>query len=287
MNKLQSSWELVKASARVLKMDKELVIFPILSSIGLVIVSFAMLLPSLLASLSKGFDESSFGAMSYIVLFIFYLLQYIVIFFSNTALVGAALIRLQGGDPTVKDGFKIAGSRFMPILGYATISATVGMILRMVSEKSGSIGRVIISLVGFAWNVATFLVVPILAVENIGPVAAIKRSVELLKKTWGEQLIGNFGLGAFFGLIFFGLFLIFIPCLFLILMADTISIWAIVILCVVFLLALMLVGLLQSTLNGIYTAAVYQYAVNGQTSSLFDNNMIQNAFKQDTRFKGF
>ncbi len=99
-----------------------------------------------------------------------------VIFFCNTALVGAALIRLRGGDPTVADGFRIAASRVGPILGYAFIAATVGMVLRAISERSGFLGRLVVSLVGFAWNLATFLAVPVLVVEDVGPIEAVQRS---------------------------------------------------------------------------------------------------------------
>src|SRR5215212_10751368 len=72
-------------------------------------------------------------------------------------------------------------------------------------------GRIVISLIGFAWNIATYLVVPVLAAEDIGPIDAVKRSTQLLKRTWGEQLVGNAGVGAVFGLMMFGIFLIGIP----------------------------------------------------------------------------
>ena len=127
------------------------------------------------------------------------------IFFANTALVGAAMIRLQGGDPTLADGVRIASKNFLNILGYALIAATVGMILDRIREAKGNsfwniISRWLVSIMGVAWNIATFLVVPVLAVEGVGPIEAIKRSGSLLKKTWGEQIAGNFGLGAIFGL---------------------------------------------------------------------------------------
>ena len=110
------------------------------------------------------------------------------------------MIRLRGGDPTVSDGIKIATKNFVSILGYALIAATVGMILRWLSERSKGLGRFVISLIGMAWNVGTYLVVPVLAVEGVGPIEAIKRSVSYLKKTWGEQIIGNVGIGAVVGL---------------------------------------------------------------------------------------
>jgi hypothetical protein len=118
-----------------------------------------------------------------------------------SSLIGAALIRIKGGDPTVMDGFAIANSHFSAILGYAAISATIGLVLLWLSER-GSLGRLAASLFGMAWNLATFLVVPILVSEDLGPADAIKKSTRLLKRTWGEQIVGNFSIGLIFGLLF-------------------------------------------------------------------------------------
>lgn len=275
--KLSNSWELVKASFRVLGADKELVVFPIVSTIGALIVTLTFVLPMVLSGLVDRMVSDQFEIAGIIVLFLFYLAQYTVIFFANTALVGAAMIRLRGGDPTVGQGFQIAFSRLGNIIGYALIAATVGMILRAISERSSGLGRFAISLIGFAWNIATFLVVPILAVEGLGPIEAIKRSAALLKKTWGEQIAGNFGIGAVFGLI--SLVIILFGALFgglAIIYLDTPAVAvAIFILMVV---ALVLLGLINSTLNGIYAAAVYQYAATGETGGFFDDNLVKNSF---------
>jgi hypothetical protein len=149
------------------------------------------------------------------------------------------------------------------------------MLLRLVSERSRGLGRLVVSLLGFAWNIATFLVVPILAVEGIGPVQAIQRSTALLKKTWGEQIIANFGVGAIFGLIVFGLILISLPVFYLLITAEII--WGVIVLAVGLVLAFILMGLIQSTLNGIYSAAIYQYAIEERTG-FFDEEMIRGAF---------
>jgi hypothetical protein len=283
-SKISNSWELVKASANVLNKDKELVIFPILSTIGVIIVTATFLLPMFFSGLIESVAEGMGGeVISFIVLFLFYIVQYFVIFFMNSALVGAALIRIRGGDPTVRDGFKIAFGKFFPILGYAVIAATVGMILKTIQEKSKGLGRAVIGLIGFAWNVATFLVVPILVTEGVGPFKSIKRSVQYLKKTWGEQIVGNFGLGAFFGLIVLGLFLIAIPVFYLAISSETL--WLIITLAVIFLLAFVMVGLIQSTLNGIYTAAVYQYASTGEVTNFFKPEMVQEAFQPTNPIK--
>lgn len=278
IEKFSNSWALVKASARVLRADKELVIFPILSSIGVLVVTLTFFVPTILAGVFDNLFSQQSQIMGFIVLFFFYLAQYLVIFFANTALVGAALIRLRGGDPTVGDGFRIAFSRFGAILGYALIAATVGIILKSLSNRSKGLGRAIVSLIGFAWNIATFLVVPVLAVENVGPIEAIKRSVYLLKKTWGEQIAGNLGIGAFFGVITFLVFLVGIPVTFLAFSATQ-TVWLALLVGIVFIFALVIIGLISSTLNGVYTAAVYLYAVDGRSDGFFESRLVEDAFR--------
>ena len=279
MSRLANSWKMFKASLSVLAADKELLIFPILSSIGLTLVTLAFALPLFLGNLFDTFFSEGAGPVGYIIVFLFYIVQYTVIFFANTALVGAAMIRLRGGDPTVRDGLAIAGRNFGPILGYALIAATVGMIMQTASRKSNGLGRMLISLVGMVWNIATYLVVPVLAVEGVGPIEAIKRSAAYLKRTWGEQIAGNIGLGFFFFLAFLALLLIFAPLFYLVLSAEVINLWLLGGLIAVLFLLFSVLGLIKSTVEGIYSAAVYQYAVDGQASGFFDEDLVRNAFR--------
>lgn len=276
MSRLSSSWTLLKASWAVLRADKELIIFPIIAFVGSIVVTLTFMVPMILTRMFDGLSEGNgqFGVI--VVTFLFYVVQYTIIIFANSALVGAAMIRLKGGDPTVRDGLNIASQHFGAILGYAVISATVGMVLRWLSER-GLLGRIVSSLFGMAWNVITYLAVPVLVIEGIGPVDAIKRSGALLKKTWGEQIVGNLGLGAVFGLIFLVLILLFVPVI--VAVASTQSTALIIAVIVGYVLLFIGLGLFSSALSGIYTAAVYQYATSGDTGEFFDASLVQNAFR--------
>jgi hypothetical protein len=275
--RISNSWQLVKESFKVLQADKELMVFPFISTIGVIIVTIAFFFPMALAGLFEKAFKGGGEVVMFVLVFVFYVVMYTVIFFSNTALVGAAMIRLRGGDPTVNDGLRIASSRFGAILGYALISATVGMILRAIAQRGG-LGRLISGLFGLVWNVATFLVVPVLAIENVGPIDAVKRSVALLKQTWGEQIAGNLGLGTFFGLVTIGLILLAIPFFFV--LASLQSTALLIIGIIFYVLVFVLLALVHSTLNGIYTAAVYQFATDGKVSGFFDQSLVQSAFRQ-------
>ena len=278
--KLSNSWELVKASAAVLQADKELLLFPVISAVLSILVVVTFAVPAMLAGVfASGFPEATgIPAAGYAAVLLFYVVQYFVIFFCNTALVGAALIRLRGGDPTVADGFRIAASRAGDILGYALIAATVGMLLRAISERSGLLGRLVVGLLGLAWNLATFLVVPVLVVENVGPIEAIRQSASYLKRTWGEQIVGNLGMGLVFGLISLGTLAA--GVVLLVAAAATESAALIIFVAVCLLLAFVAIALVSSALSGVYAAAVYRYAAEGQTGGFFTPAMVRSAFRR-------
>ena len=280
--RLSNSWELVKASVAILRDDKELIVFPIISSIGVLLVTISFAVPMVFAgvfdSLISG-QESNAGVISFIIAFLFYVAQYFVIIFFNSALIGAAMIRLRGGDPTLSDGFRIAFSNIGSIFGYALIASTVGIILRTISERSNFLGRIVVSLIGLVWNLATFLVVPVLVVEETGPFEAVKRSAQLLKNTWGEQIVGNLSIGMFFGALTIAvIFLIIAPSIYLTIAFDNPTL--LIVMGLLLVAVLVLIGLVSSTLSGIYAAAVYRFAAEGETGGYFQPELVQNAFRR-------
>jgi len=275
--KFSQSWSLVKASASVLKSDKELLVFPLLSALSCIIVAATFFVPAIFAGVFSGLDRENMNPLYYLFLFAFYVVQYFVIIFFNSALIGAAMIRLNGGDPTVADGMRIAMSKLPAILGYAVIAATVGVILRALQERAGFIGRFVVGLIGLAWTVASFLVVPVLVSQDIGPIDAVKRSAELLKKTWGQNLIGTGGIGLVFGLMFFALVIVGGGLIVLAVKSGILAITITTVVAVV--IAVLLLTLIQAALQGVYAAALYRYATEGDAGVGFDKAMVAEAFK--------
>jgi len=271
--KFSRSWELVKASAGVLRSDKELLVFPVVSGIAALIVLATFALPVF----ALGIFENGIGPMGYVLGFLFYLCQYFVIFYFNSALVGAAMIRLDGGDPTVRDGLRIANERLLPILGYAAIAATIGLILQALKNKENNfIVRMVGSLLGTAWTVASFLVVPVLVANKIGPIDAVKKSIELLKTTWGENAVGQLGIGFVFGFIMAG---VIIAGVMLSILGFSVSPYLGGTLVVLTILSALAVGIIQSALSGVYAAALYRFANDGVAPQGFEGMGLQTAFQ--------
>ncbi len=277
--RLQNSWELAKASFAVLRADKELVLFPLASTIATIIVMIVFAVPMVVAGVfDKVADSGEPGVAGYVIGFLFYLTMYFVVIFANSALVGAAMIRLRGGDPTLGDGFRIAMAHVGQIFGYALISATVGLLLRALRERGGIAGQIVAWFGNMAWSLATYLVIPVLVVEDVGPVEAIRRSASLLKRTWGEQIAGNFSIGLVFALLsLLAVLVVGLPVILLAAATGSVVAMALGIGLVVLLVAV--ISLVGATLNGIYVAALYRYAVEGEISpQFFQASMIQDAF---------
>jgi hypothetical protein len=278
--KFARSWALMKASATVLRSDKSLLLFPLMSGLCTLLVAASFLAPvgvMMIGGEHAGQDfQQRMSTGAYLLMFAFYLVQYFVIIFFQTALTGVALMHLRGEPTSVGAGFALARSKLPQILGYALIAATVGLLLRMIQERLGLIGRVVVGFIGLAWTVATFLVVPVLASKDVGPVDAVKESVELLKRSWGENLIGSGGIGVVFGLLM--VLAVLVSALLIGGAVAMQSIVAIVVAAVVVVLGFVLLGLIQSSLHGIYAAALYRYAEAGEASVGFDQALLQQAF---------
>jgi hypothetical protein len=274
--RFSNSFALVKASANVLKLDKELMVFPLMSGVATVLVAASFIAPVVMMGPESFAEGDGFTYTGAVFGFLFYLAQYTVIFFFNAALVGAALIRLDGGDPTVSDGLAIASKRMGTIVGYAAIAATVGMLLRFMQERLGFVGRILVGLMGLAWTLTTYLTVPILVTKDIGPVDAIKESALIFKRTWGEQVIGNFGMG--WAVFLIGLAWTALNVAVIVLMAQLGMGMSILFAGGIMVAGYVLLALFASALNGIYTAALYRFAMTGETG-FFDPQIMGNAFR--------
>ena len=274
MGKITRTWSLMSDCWAVLRQDKALLVFPLISGCCclLLLASFAVPLYFTGAWQPPRQDAAPIQLVAYYgVLFLFYFCNYFVVVFFNAAIVSCATLRMSGGNPTVGDGFRAAASRLPVILGWVLLSATVGLILRMIEDRSEKIGQIVAGLLGMAWTVVSFLVIPILVVENKNPLAALKDSTALLKKTWGEQLVSSFS----FGMIFF---LLGIPAFLLIVLgafAHSLMVLAgCIALAVVYLIVL---ALIQSALQSIFQAALYLYARDGQIPAGFREELFTGA----------
>ncbi len=269
-SRFRNSLDLAKSSWALLKSDKQLIWLPIMSAAAMLIALATFALP---AAALNGMSGGSFRPLAIGLGVIgYFVLAYITVFF-NAALVHAADELMRGGTPTLSTALRGAQSRATRILPWAILSAVVSVVIRALEERGGIFGRITGMLAGIAWSLVTFLVLPVLVLEGIGVRDAIRRSTNLFKHTWGEQMIANAGIGlvgmiamvpaaivAFLG-VASGTLVVAVP---------------LIALAVVYAVAVMAI---TSALSGVFQTALYHYAANGMPPAAFAESDLRGAFR--------
>jgi len=286
MNAFSRSWMITKLTFSVINKDRELIWFAFLSFIFSTLFTVAMIFPSVIPALmSKGFATESLEVYQYIIIFLTYFgLAFIATFF-NVCVVYTTKVRFEGGNATFSESISFAFSRILVIVQWSLVSATVGLLLRILQQLASNLGKIgqlvaniLIGLLGLAWSIMTIFVVPVLVYENVGPIDAIKKSAAVIKKTWGESLIKTIGLGlvqflimlaiiALSGALTYGLMKVFDITGFLIGVGTG-------------LVLLFLTGLVFRIANSIFNTALYVYANNNLIAPGFGEEVVKGAFRQ-------
>lgn len=278
MTRISNGWRLLKESWAVLMTNKRLVVYPIIAGIAaliVVLIAAAGSAPIIGSSDTDALTNRQYATLAAVWIPAYLVLTFIVNF-CNAALIGSTLKGLEGERPTVSEGFAFARERLGPIFGYSVIAATVGLLLSLLRERGGIAGNIAAAIGGTAWGLITFLVIPVLVAEKVSPVDGIKRSGSLLRRTWGEQIAGNIGVGLI-------LFLIALVAG-LIGAGITALLWeagvepVAVLTGMLTVLALVAIATVGTALKGIFSAALYRFATKGDTGTAFDDDLLRNAF---------
>jgi hypothetical protein len=281
------SMKLFSASWHVLREDKALAVYPFVSAITGLIIMATFAVPVLTMYLHTSTTTDAFGRshlawhldpLGWVLAGVGYFVLIYVGIFCNAALIYAANERLTGTGPgTVASGFSGAAARAGAFVPWALVSATVTLVLRALEERLGILGRIVIGIVGIAWTLVTYLVVPVLVLEGVPTGKAISRSTQLFKGTWGENVIGNVGFGFFNFCVVLSAMALFV----LGVMAGTATA---VIVCGVLAAVWMLVASeVLVALAGIYRVALYRYAVDGVAPSAYTMFDFDAAFRPRAR----
>jgi Family of unknown function (DUF6159) len=293
-------WSMARESFSVLRQYPRLALFPIISGaiflliVGAVVLSFLPQFESLYSVTGPMWDRlgaSDGGQIAFYVAVAagMYLLTAVAIF-CNVALIHCALRCHVGQSPSIGDGFAAATTCLPQILGWALVSLIVGTILNAIEsalrDKLGFLGRLIGGLFEVGWSVVTYFVVPVVAAERLGPIAAIRRSSAIVRSKWGESLAG----GARFGLVGM-LFFLQAAALFFVGLAIQLSYGAgalaglgplLMALGVCYGLVIMIVLMALST---IFQAGVYLYATTGQVPPTLDRDLVEGAFRPKSKVR--
>jgi hypothetical protein len=269
MNAFSRGVRLAKISWGVVKQDRSMLWLPVLS-FGcslLLTVAFGA------AIWGAGLPEDRLEPAHYVILFVLYVALAFVSIFFNAAVIGMAMKRLRGEDASIRDGLGLARAHVGKIFVWSVITATVGMVLRAIAERSGIIGRIVLSVIGVAWNVITFFVVPVLLFEPVGVTDGIKRSASIFRQRWGETFIGNGAIGL----------VIFLASLVVIAVSVPLGMAAPALGVAVGVIGLGALAAIGVACTGVFNAALYRYATTGEASGAFTVEDLRSSFRPRER----
>ncbi len=298
-NKFTRSWQLFRASLEVIRQNKGLLLFPLVSSICTVVILLFFLAPALLYPSGHALREAAhwdalgrqFGfnfagdhpqiipnGYFYSYLAVMYLASMFLATFFNTAFYSQIMTALTGGPVSVGEGLRSAWSRVLSILMWSLLAGTVGLLIKAAEERLGWLGRLAMKFVGVVWSVASTFAIPVIVREgSTNPFSLLRSSASTLKKTWGESLIGYVGI-TIASWIMLGLFIFFGGCTIAIaimthsgpLMATTVLAWV---------AGMIFFAYLTSVAGHVYRCALYLYAADGVVPAPYTTELMNAAWK--------
>ncbi len=270
LTRLSNGWDLAKLSFRTINENRSLLLLPVFSVISLILIlatffggTFFFVGDEIQALLD---DEQYGNVLALGLVFLYYLINFFVIVFFNSALIHCAIKILNGEETNVGDGINFAVSRIGKIFAWSVLSATVGTLLQLL-QNAGKLGEIAASLLGIAWSLLTFFVVPILVYQDISVWDSVKESGRLMKQKWGESFAANASFGIFY---------------FLGIIAAVIVFWVLsqasLILGIVVAVAIVLLAsTITAAARTIFVAAVYNHVI-GRPTGNFDGDLLDSVF---------
>ena len=211
------------------------------------------------------------GSLPWIVLtFTVGLISAFLSYYLLAALIASVALILSGRAATVRDGLEQAGNCLRPLLSWAVIGALIGtafsLIMNPATTTPGSAGNIALIFISIpfvaVFYLLTLYVVPLLVLGNESLIHAITGSLSLFRKTWSEMLVCFI---IFFLIAFAVLLTSLVPMIAVGFSAATAG--AIVVAYMLVMIVLLFIG---STVLGIAIVGLYTYGETGVLSAMFE-----------------
>ena len=275
MERIKRGWKLSKQSWAVVKSDKSLLAFPIISVVAAIITMIIFFGGGAAMAVAIG---SPWGALPLVIIGAYVLT--VIGVFSSVALASCATEALEGRQTTVGQGISAARGRMKVIFAWAAVAMFVGALIAVIQSllqevAGGIVSAIFGGLAGFAWAVATFFVIPVIALDGLGPKEALKTSAHVVKERWGEGVVGSSAIG----LITF--FVAMLPAIVMMVLGFVLAGSSAVgggLLITIGVLVFVIAMLFQSTITAVFRVALYRYATEGDVIGGFDREALESAF---------
>lgn len=279
MRRIRRGLELSRKSWSVLRANRRLLIVPVCAAATSAGIALAIVAPGLVL---VELDHEVLGAILTAVGM--YLSTCAVIAFA-VALATMADAALHSADASLRDGLAVARSRAGAIAGWSLIVVTINLVIQAFNSEDNLAGRILAGAAAAAWSLITFLVVPILALEGIGPVAALRRSAGLFRARWAEQIGGNVVIGGIVLLV--GVLpSVAMGTVGVLLWLDVpgeVAAAVGITLVVIGVLGLMVSSVVQSAIRQVFAVALYRYLGTGEIPPPFSAADIEHAVRRRGR----
>lgn len=271
--RLSNGWKISKVCFRMLNANKQLLLFPLFSglSILLVIVSFFWFMNNGAEADSSLISQMN-GPAVFALWFLFYVVAYFIVVFFNMALVHCARLYFEGKETSLGKGIGFSLGRIGVIFSWAMFAATIGLVLRILQNNLGLVGRIVTGIAGFVWSIASFFAVPVIAYEDLGPGDALKRSAEMMREKWGESLVASFS---------FGLFQLICTVVLMLITVFAIQVYE-GLGAIVFAVGIAIIAIVSSAMQTILTAAIY-CDINGNKIPGIEPESFDDLFEQEQK----
>lgn len=273
VGRVKAGWLLFKEAFRFMWADKEMLWVPVIAALAnmLLLGAIIALIVAVVLSTSEAALEKY--PVEYLFMFLVYLAGAFTLSLSQAAVAHMVFVRAHGGDATLGQALTKAFSHWGNLFIWSAITATVGLVLRAIYDRSELLGKIITAVLGAAWGVMTYFVVPAIVIDNKKPVDSIKKSALVFKQTWGESLVSNIS----FGLLFFLAYLFVIVSLGgLVVAAYAFDTFALIIVAfVLFVIWIIAFALVSSSISAVLRVLLYIYATEGTVPENFNRELLE------------
>ncbi len=195
---IRASFAMAKSSYLVVARNPALLVFPVLSGIAGLLVLASFVAAVIATGDAPPTDTVEGTWQDHLVLIeaaVFYFASYLCVVFFNVALLVSTQAALEGRGARLGEGLAGACQRLGAIVGWSLLGAGVGVLLRAIEGSNQRVAAVVSAVFGITFTALSFFVLPVLVVEGLGPVAALRRSKELLAESWLDAFVGHVSLG--------------------------------------------------------------------------------------------
>lgn len=267
MGRIKAGWQLTKKAWGVVREHPGLMKLPVYGGLLAALAFVVFAVPGLALINPDAVDSRTVAGIALFAIGM-YLGSFSIIYF-NVALAATADLAFRGEPVDASAGMAVARSRRGVIARWALVSLIVSLIFNAIRERGGLFGEIAGRLGAAIWALVTFLIAPVLAFEDVGPLEALKRSTSMFRQKWGQQVTGNVAIGGIASLVMILFGLIAAAGIWVLATAEPGMVVAGGGLAVLGVVGFIAAAVVSAAVRGVFGVALYRYIADGTATGPF------------------